>query len=335
VTRWLVFAACAAGCGGQPDCTPAPAWTLAASGNIRARALPDDSLVVLVASVGPGMLGATAVDGPALVHVGADGAVLAAVHLPMTTAAADLRVDAQGGVAVIGDMITGIARYDTAFARVWSLDTVRSGPQFDIAPTGDVAYLSGIATDKLHYVDATGVERWSSDVPDSTTLRLGDTGDLYVFELAYQGASHRLHFAPDGTQLDEVDFPTIPDSAEVARDGSIVFVTDPYRTVLAKADASGIVWTLPLKSSTTSPIVSTDGDVLAVTDLATAVVRIDGATGTLRRQIDNCAVDFGAAFVTTPPLAAASASHYVVYEVGDGDPFSFAPLVGLDVFAGP
>jgi hypothetical protein len=334
MTRVIIVAtALAAGCG-QPFCTPAPAWTLSASGNIRAQGLADGTIVVLVTAVGPATVGGTAVDGPALVRVGGDGAVLASMHVAMAKAAADLRVDDRGGIAVTGAEFSGIARYDaTTLAPLWSLDTAQSGPTFDIAPTGDVAFLFGY-NGKLHYVDATGHERWTADVDGFSTLRLGDTGDVYVIEPAQTGGapSRLLHFAADGTMLAPTDLPAIPSADAIGRDGSIVFLGGPYHTTLSRADVTGAVrWSVPFHASTTAPTIATNDDVIAATNLDTAVVRIDGATGAIVHQVDNCAVATNSASVQA--LAAASATGYVVYETGDAafDP----PPIGLAAFTGP
>ncbi len=318
------------GCSSTSPCGPAPIWTVAAAAgpespygpSLHVRAALDGSLVAFFDVVGPAQLGPLAVDGPAFGRIGTDGSVERLVHVDGPGVGGEFRLDDSGAPIVVWVPKAGVAamtRYDAAFNQQWSI--AEFGDSFDIAPSGAVVYVYN--TTSLHYLGPDGVELWKAVLPVSASsdLRMAANGDVFAF---YTGSEReRVHYRADGVLVDDVTIPqlrySMPASYELQRDGGVVFVDLPYLTVVKRLDATGAVqWATPLRATTNSPVVTSTGDVAAVTDLATAVVRIDGATGAIQRLQANCHAEgnrsFDGADDPDPAIVTASASEYVLLE---------------------
>jgi hypothetical protein len=312
--RWLPALALV-GCAPESIACPAPAWVVPASGESFARAAADGSIFVA--------------DGTTLEHVGAGGDVVRTASIGLEPAWA-LRTDDAGGVVVkVGtdSEFTTLVRFDASFAMQWKLQD--ESPELDIAPTGQVAYWNFGGT---FYLDATGTQQWK--LPSHGALRLSATGELYVFDFGFGVPTHRLHYSTAGVQLDDTVFPAITgggtpyDWYAIGRDGSLVYIDDPYQSIVTSVDATGAVrWqTTSQHTSLNSPAVAANGDVLAVTDLGTAIVRFDGQTGAVVGQAENCNADGHRNTDRDRPLVAGDAGGYVLLT---------AAQPGLAAYPGP
>lgn len=289
-----------AGCAAPArPCGPPAIWTVEATVTttpyfgpaVHARAYSDGSIVVLFGTTGAVQLGDLQSDGPALGRIAPTGAVETLVHVAAAGVGGDLRVDDTGGIVVIWVAKAGVSqmnRYDRDFNELWSL--AEFGDSFDIGPTGAVAY--DFNTTSLRYRAPTGAEAWRATLPNAAVLRMADNGDLFAFAIQSGAPPYRRHYRADGTVLEDVPLPAITSSYELERDGSVVFIDELYRTAVTRLDANGTrLWSKSLRTSTSAPLVTATGDVAAVTKLASAIIRLDGATGSEKSEVATCHVD--------------------------------------------
>jgi len=309
----LVLGACNDG----GTCTLVPQWKVTIGQNLPGtlRGAPDGSVV----AIGQG----------ALIRVSSTGEI---VTVPIAGAGVGrLALDDSGAPVVSWQMPPRVAGYDYAFHEKWSVPTFSwTYTSFDAGPNGEAAFAfdDQDQTESFVYVDATGSQQWRLSLPgktqaDSTdghvaAMRVTANGDVFGF-----GEFRRRRFAAATGAVTE-DLP-IQDPANfdgsfgwpvdilVERDGGWVDIADRDASSVARYGVTTTVselWNRSLMTTTSSPIVSTDGDVLAITAIGTQVIRLDGATGETRSE--NCIPE-----PSFPELIYADSTGYLLQQEGD------------------
>jgi hypothetical protein len=279
-----------AGCNGGDTCSLVPQWKATIGANLTLRGAPDGSVVGL--------------DQGSLVRASPTGDVGTVVVVG--SGFGRLALDDSGAPVVSWQTPPRVAGYDYAFHQRWSIPTFSwTYTSFDAGPNGEAAFAFDGAdqTQSIVYVDATGSQRWRLDgLPGATqfdstdghvhAMRLATNGDVFGF-----GDHRRRRFAEatgavteDLAIGDPANFDGSfdwPRDILVERDGGWVAIADTEQTSVARYDVMSTVqesWNRSLMTTTSSPIVSTNGDVIAITAIGTQVIRLDGATGETRSE---------------------------------------------------
>lgn len=309
----LVLSACNDG----GTCALVPQWKAAIGENLPGtlRGAPDGSVV----AIGQGSLVRVSPTGE-IVTVAVAGAGVGSL----------LALDDSGAPVVSWQMPPRVTGYDYAFREKWSVPTFSwTYTSFDAGPSGEAAFAFDVQdpsgypwTQSIVYVDATGSQRWRLDkLPGATqfdstdghvhAMRLTANGDVFGF-----GEFRRRRFAAATGAVTE-DFQgsfSWPVDLLVERDGGWVAIADSDQSSVARYDVTlmGVreLWNRSLMTTTSSPIVSTNGDVLAITAIGTQVIRLDGATGETRSE--NCIPE-----PSLPELIYADSTGYLLQQGGD------------------
>lgn len=285
-------------CNGGDTCSLVPQWKATIGGTVPGtlRGAPDGS-VVAVGDVG---------QEDSLVRVSPTGEIVTVAVAG--TRGGMLALDDSGAPVVSWQMPPRVAGYDYAFREKWSVPTFSwTYTSFDAGPNGEAAFAfdGPDQTQSIVYMDATGSQRWRlNGLPGSTqvdstdghvnAMRIAANGDVFGF-----GDVRRRRFAAATGAVtedlrigDPANFDgsfNWPRDILVERDGGWVAIADGEQSSVARYDVMLTVrelWNRPLMTTTSSPIVSTNGDVLAITAIGTQVIRLDGATGETRSE--NC-----------------------------------------------
>jgi hypothetical protein len=309
----LAAALLLAACSRDPMECPSAAWSSDATPTA-ARGAFDGTVVMLFGDAAPTPF--AGVVGPALVRLDATGNVAASASIAHPPGDARMWLDDAGAPVVV--WANDVTRFDRSFALVWTQPIAPS--DLDVAPAGQVVY-----TDPrlIHYLDAAGAEQWTAPNAELTEVRAAANGDVFTFDFFATHQRQRLA-AAGGAVIETVAIPPLPmygSYPAIARDGSFVFVDDPFATVVTGVDATGAIrWTLPLHTSADQPTLAGDGTVIAVIAIATQIIRLDAATGAIAARHDNCGIDDP--YNDGRPIIGASSTGYVLLAGGKVSAFA-------------